>query len=1804
MLFSPFETFEHLKESLCSYLETAYKISNPLVFSERGFLLRREALSPTVPAVSQDPFIESTPAFPGSRYLSDVIQSINELPSELLDLAAIGMPVKDFPLYDHQLEALQRAYSNTPNLVVATGTGSGKTEIFLLVILAEILSEALTWSPPIRDASPGTYNSAQHVWLHRRLHERRQFATRSIILYPMNALVNDQVQRLRRILADPISEDWQKSKFKNNLIYFGMYTGDTEPTGHWARQSQRDRWSSYIREALSTWDKLSPERKKRGNWPRANGPEMLCRWDMQMAPPDILVTNYSMLEYMLVRPIEAQIFELTRKWLKTYPGARMTLVLDEAHTYTGARGAEIAHLIRRLKERLDIKSGDGKLRCIATSASLPATSDAHHEICKFAADLFGEPVETFCPIVTTPSDPAPTYAPSDLELKAFSIFAKELNTELPEQAANDLLNTLAIRPNDPQEEAISRLYKGLYQHPQIDRARALTTRNAIQLEALATQLWGKLGTSDDRRQATAGVFAAGAMAREKNIIDAPPLISSRVHMMFRGIRGLWACMDPKCPKVPQSFRTSDRNGSPVGRLYTEPVPWCECGARVLEVFTCRVCGLMFLGGIPDQAAGSLWPWTDDLESGRPDLNDFVIFGVEEPGSDIEYRSIKTTRVISSSQPGSRLVYKVRRAVVNGMPIPFPNECPRCHNRRGRGLEGREIIEPLRTKGTKSFSVLVEDAFRMQPPTARSITANRGRKSLTFCDSRQDAAMLAGDLEIDHNRDLFRQMSYRLLLACPDCLGFGSLLSAQPSVLAANEHTVVNVQSCSKCNGSGISSGEPRPIQVGDLRERILRLSHRVRIDPTLDSVPNYFGQLTPYFNPNQSQASEYINAFIRNEIAAPDFGLEPMGLAAWRTTFPLNSVGFLEGMTQAETDELIDAVTRILATEDVLIPPSLDPRQWGEMVPHWSRNLLVPPPGKGGSHMVPFNPSGRRKLGRFLTALAEKLYDMNRIQGGGAVNQWLINIESPLFRVLESLGIVTRDANNNGYGINIDRFQLEYIGSQVHVCRACGYISNRAVLNTCIRCGGTTDVRPIDEISNYYRRVVRFASPTSSYPDPFSLKVLEHSGQIEKPEARNYELRFQDVFLENQDPDDVRIDILSVTTTMEMGIDIGNLLSVGMRNMPPSVANYQQRAGRAGRRGSGVASVLTYAQNRSHDQYYFSNPPRIVSDPPHIPRLHVDNRIIARRHVRALVLQRFFHQWAPTKSGTVIGGTLNAWGDIRHFNQENGIQELQRWIRANRLPLARRSRLIVEPTFADNIDDWITEIADEVAQHQQNRAGGDDVLGSLLDTGYLPRHAFPIDVVSLWTDPPPTGANYRERGVQRDLGIALSEFAPGAEIVRKKRLYSVVGLYDPYNYTPNYHPVSQLIECKACHAVQLSTMSSTNPDQCDVCGSHHLSIMPIIQPQGFCSEWTGPNTGGRRYQGGGRERAGTSTVARLAIGDDSFMSPNSIIPDFAHNLHVLVRTGDLHVINRGPDRSNPGFRICPQCGRNLSDNETTHTYPAHIPPFEGRNRGPRAGQQCSNAHPSTNRVLLGYGFPSEVILLGVDLPLSMDADVRSASGRAVWLSFGTLVLNAASRILNINPDDLHVDVRPVARPNGRVHGEVYLYDTLPGGAGYARDIQANLETILRNAHENSQCCPNSDCGGACYSCLLDYHNQFYHALLDRSLGYSILEYLLNNSHPSLTREETDEAASHLQPYLPDEWTTLGPADIAGQYFPLTLRNSHGKYIGILPRHALAAYPDNNALQMYLDQGIHCFSCTEFDLHRRPFWVINMIGTEM
>ena len=197
--------------------------------------------------------------------------------------------------------------------------GIGKTECFYLPILADILREAVHWPSTNGPAGPGEWNARRKQWQHGRRHEARPAGMRAIVMYPMNALVNDQLRRLRTTLDSSESLAWQQNELRGNLIHFGRYTSQTELPGHPEEDRGRRRWKEYAGKIATGWESVGEDLRSSGGWPRPDGAEMLSRWDMQAAPPDILVTNYSMLEYMLVRPIEADIFEKTREWLAMSP---------------------------------------------------------------------------------------------------------------------------------------------------------------------------------------------------------------------------------------------------------------------------------------------------------------------------------------------------------------------------------------------------------------------------------------------------------------------------------------------------------------------------------------------------------------------------------------------------------------------------------------------------------------------------------------------------------------------------------------------------------------------------------------------------------------------------------------------------------------------------------------------------------------------------------------------------------------------------------------------------------------------------------------------------------------------------------------------------------------------------------------------------------------------------------------------------------------------------------------------------------------------------------------------------------------------------------------------------------------------------------------------------------------------------------------------------------------------------------------------------------------------------------------------
>ena len=357
-------------------------------------------------------------------------------------------------------------------------------------------------------------------------------------------------------------------------------------------------------------------------------------------------------------------------------------------------------------------------------------------------------------------------------------------------------------------------------------------------------------------------------------------------------------------------------------------------------------------------------------------------------------------------------------------------------------------------------------------------------------------------------------------------------------------------------------------------------------------------------------------------------------------------------------------------------------------------------------------------------------------------------------------------------------------------------------------------------------------------------------------------------------------------------------------------------------------------------------------------------------------------------------------------------------------------------------------------------------------------------------------------------------------------------------------------------------------------------------------------TVGRETYRSGRERAGFTPPAQLLVGANA-MTQGRNNPSFAPGLYSSVRVGDLFMRNMGPDRTMPGFVLCPACGRHLdADKVGEHTYPANVPPHRGFRRGPRAGQPCPNRDEFDNRVVLGHRFNSEVILLAVDMPRFLDAPMMEPSGRAVWYSFGTLMAEAAARHLQVNPDEVQIGVRPTRDRFGRVQGEVFIYDNVPGGAGYARAIQDSLRQITELALEMGRNCPNPNaiCSGACYHCLLGYRNQQIHNLLDRDLSVSVIEYLLEGRHPSVSREYGMVLATGVGAYLRSSWAAVDASDHS-QQFGAVFREGKDSQIGILPIHPLAACPLPAALERLREEtGVVPRAYTSFDLLRRPFWV--------
>lgn len=496
MLFRPFESSKNIVDFYRRYLLTTFSTNRDIYNKQLKELLKADK------TIADGPYISMSDPYDKGMSLSELANK-NIVSKEILKIKNFYPERK---LYRHQEEAVRKA-TEGKNLIITTGTGSGKTESFLIPVINQLL----------REKENGTLGPG----------------VRALIIYPMNALVNDQIRRLRELLSK--MEDEPK-------ITFGRFTGETEET-------YKDAYKKYAEiENVDTFC--------------LNNNELICRKQMRETPPNILITNYAMLEYMLLRPGDNIIFSEKNSLNWQY------IVFDEAHSYNGAKGIEVASLVKRLKAML--KRND--IKFILTSATL-GDENSNDEIIRFGKSL--------CDVEFTESSIVRSYIKQikpihdviDLDYNIYRKIAESIRKNKSDDLIKIDLKQLGIEAN--YENNLSEILFDIILHDNFYyRARKALNGKIKTVDAVAKEL--KISAAD---------FTDFIAVASNAMRDNERLFEAKYHMFLRGMEGVFVTLNPS-------------NKVFINRMeaYKENFFDDDIGYKVYEISFCHNCNALFIAG--------------------------------------------------------------------------------------------------------------------------------------------------------------------------------------------------------------------------------------------------------------------------------------------------------------------------------------------------------------------------------------------------------------------------------------------------------------------------------------------------------------------------------------------------------------------------------------------------------------------------------------------------------------------------------------------------------------------------------------------------------------------------------------------------------------------------------------------------------------------------------------------------------------------------------------------------------------------------------------------------------------------------------------------------------------------------------------------------------------------------------------------------------------------------------------------------------------------------------------------------------
>lgn len=1705
-----------IRDDFLRYYETPFWLRSPSLEADR----RRALESPRV--LQQEPLVEPVPRYASaSRPLADFTTA------EFASFAKCGLFTPEFT-YAHQAEAIQQSLGDR-NIVVMAGTGSGKTEAFFLPIVARLISEAKrdNWAAKAVSSFTPWWRAAGAGYIGQRDGEGRLPGMRALIVYPMNALVEDQIRRLRTGLDSRLATKWLDEKLGGNRMYFGRYTGRTPVSGP-RTSSTLKRYRSKLRDLHRAADEIAREHACIALMPegsnkadrllrlderasfvaRVDAGEMRGRWDMIDAAPDILITNFSMLNVMMMRQREEAMFEQTRLWLEDNPDNRFTLVVDELHMYRGTAGSETALLLRNVVSRLGLRNRPQQLRIIATSASLGLDENSQ---LRFLEEFFDVDRSSFDLLngklsisggdwskIAAFGDAFAEYGASDgasplnlaTALGDGELYAALKLAKMPEAFVGAIEEVAATLPGHER------------------RLRPVRYRQLAQL----------LFPDRENAQIALDGLVAALGTRDLDLALDRPVLATRVHLFMRSVAGVWACSNPECSQV--EFSSDPERW--VGKLFHNPAMRCECGGRVLQLLYCQTCGDTYLGG---------WRHPDDGDNSRcvlsvnpPNRNkrgdesllakkyrDFAVFWRQRGRTNeamphgsravVKWRSAAYDHVDGAlalgSGDGSVLAYAltprngtgdIQIQVENAPALPI--SCPNCgadrYKRNGEGL-----AEQLQFPAIRELSTGLNKTAQVYADSLLSRLKSRKRQLVIFSDSRNDAATRSAGIEAAHYSDLLRLVIVRSLreyVTIRDGARIAFSKYSGNSISEREEAVLGRFRRAESEFFNGIrdeaEEGRSDRGSRNAMLQRIDEYERGIRVDRLLplcrkmllDSGTNPAGIYKPaktYKNATWQHAFEKVNdAWIPSQGTPSDEYETLRARINGRLSDGIARSLFDGSRRDIESIEMGYVAPRDLHSASSTIQPCVR----GVVRLLGNRKRIDDWPGWPYDSAPPF-------VRKYVTAFAEKV--------GANPDDLLNDVEDALGTALD----------RGMYTIQSRELELRPFSDSKWTCKNCRATYATDPQHACIEC--LKDQFVVETVLETPRDYYAYLA---IHGEAERLHCEELTGQTDFVEAQKRQRLFQNIIV-SADKEIERfdgIDILSVTTTMEAGVDIGSLDAVMLGNVPPLRFNYQQRVGRAGRQTTPTSVAFTLCRSRSHDENYFLDVESMTGAPPSAPYLALDQQIILRRVAAAEALREAFLSlgvvgdgdegeagWDSDTAQTVHGdfGTVGGWDNVR--NRVAGL-----------LADETRMRPIIERVCSHTPDDsetlqgelraylasgLIEQIDRAVGKAQSEHRPFDGLAEHLAKFGLMPLYGFPTQVRLLYLARP----EGKEQYIDRNLRIAVSEFAPGNEVLKDKTVYKSVGLvaYPPGTILPSQHSITDFLSLETgprqiCGSCGYLDLSDSGHATCPACGEAAMEFRQLIDPLGFRSDYSDGETYDWEV-----ERINRSQRARIG-------SVPSDVQRSDGNARLSFGSGDLYVIN---DNSGQGFTFCRLRGSPNADGR----WDARFKP-----------DSASVSDRTTNEVPYALTCRTKTEVLAISPSTQAEKRYALQPGSmadprwAGWVSFAHLFAIAAAKTMMIDRREFDVDAFNL----GFGRYGIFLADALDNGSGFARNLfteetyGAVMNEITGNlAHLYTATDHADECDSSCYQCLRDYSNMRRHDILDWRLGLELAT-LLGGTH--------------------------------------------------------------------------------------------------